>query len=184
MQRTTALSNSGAGSAQWGAGRLGCLILLAASGCGASVRAGRLARLRVAGVRGGPLNDAARGRPRLDGNPSAEPSSSRLNGSRPAMQRASGGGHGSLSGGVRQRVRGGAPVAAAADGAEGGKQALSMLAQLLAGMQQPQEEEVPTGAHLAIHGLSFQPPGADLRCWLRVLISCEVSNPGLHRREP
>lgn len=61
------------------------------------------------------------------------------------------------------RVRGEAAAAAgsASSGVdvEGGKAALSMLGQLLAGLQQPQQVVAPTGAHLAVHGLTFQPAG-------------------------
>ena len=50
----------------------------------------------------------------------------------------------------------------AAGGADGGQHLLSMLGQLMAGMQR-QQQAAPTGSHLAVRGLSFQPAGATLR---------------------
>ena len=49
----------------------------------------------------------------------------------------------------------------AAGGTDGGQHLLSMLGQLMAGMQR-QQQAAPTGSHLAVRGLSFQPAGADL----------------------
>ena len=48
----------------------------------------------------------------------------------------------------------------AAGGADGGQHLLSMLGQLMAGMQR-HRQAAPTGSHLAVRGVSFQPAGAD-----------------------
>lgn len=156
--------------AQWGAGTIQVLSSGGAAGQRrTSMRAGQIARaqLRVAGGSCGPphgaVSIAARGNPILNPTPGLEQHShGRKQASRLFLLRGGGGGSGTRR---RRHVAGAAAGAGAADDAEGGRQALSMLAPLLAGMQQPQEAAVPTGAHLAIHGLTFQPPGADSRAW-------------------
>lgn len=60
----------------------------------------------------------------------------------------------------RRRLRVQAVSGSAAGGAEGGQHLLSMLGQLMAGMQR-QQQAAPTGSHLAVRGLSFQPAGAE-----------------------
>ncbi len=61
----------------------------------------------------------------------------------------------------RRRLIVQAVSATAAGGADGGQHLLSMLGQLMAGMQR-QQQAAPTGSHLAVRHLSFQPAGAPL----------------------
>jgi hypothetical protein len=62
--------------------------------------------------------------------------------------------------GVRRRdqsLRAQSASAAAAGGSDGGRHLLSMLGQMMAGMQA--QQPAPTGSHLSVRGLSFQPAG-------------------------